>query len=298
MPKNLVSSRACGAIAAALLLLPPWLASAARADPVSLVGGFRDYEGPIQTPYPSAGNFQSTFVTPDLTLTPAPTQTIPGCVLCDHVHIGLGTVGFYGGPIPMPDKVEFFQNRAVDPPVRNSIVFTPATGLDVQTGDRFKLGTFTFTNGSWLGDLPDGTFEFQIHTVSANPDLDSHYMNIHIGFHVTSGLSADNFYYSTSPVDNADYFYIQEYPELGYVGVYEADPALQPPGGSNTGSIDLYGQIGSLFPTAFANPQGVTLQASIPIPSAVPEPATWALMLAGLATTVSALRRAKGIPRG
>ena len=300
MNQTFAPSRKPAALAAALLLLSPWLAAPAQADPVSLVGGFRDYEGPVQSPDGFFDSSQSTFVTPVFSQQPAPTAPIPGCTGCADHHIGLATVGFYGGPIPMPDQVEFYKDGTTDPQVHNAISFTPATGLDVQVGDRFKLGSFTFTNGAWYGDLPDGTFEFQLHTVSADPALDSHYMDIHIGFHVTSGLSADGSYYSVLPVDNADYFYIAEYPELGYVGVYEADPALQPPGGSNTGSIDLWGQIGSLFPTGFENPQGVTLQAAIPIPgaAAIPEPATGALWLAGLALVVQVRRRARrGTPR-
>ena len=71
---------------------------------------------------------------------------------------------------------------------------------------------------------------------------------------------------------------------MGYVvGVYEA--GFLPLGGSTSGSIDLYGRIGSLIPVALLNPQGVSLQAAIPVvtpPAPVPEPCTLVMVLAGL----------------
>lgn len=65
--------------------------------------------------------------------------------------------------------------------------------------------------------------------------------------------------------------------QFSHVGVYEVESGL-----GNTGSVDLYGRIGSLLPTAFSDPQGsITLQPAIP--SVVPEPSNWALLLVGLA---------------
>ena len=280
------------ALAFALTLAVPLLAGPAHAGLVDIVGGFRGYEGPLQTPNGRPNGLQSTFSTPDLTFPASPTDPIPGCVGCARVGIGLGVAGFYGGPIPMPQRVEFYQDRPVDPPPRNVIAFAPATGTSVQVGDTFKLGTFTLTNGGWLGGFPDGQFEIQLHTVSATPALDGHYMDVHVGFHVTTGLSADERVASAEPADNADYFYIAEHPEFGYVGVYESEPQLQPPGGSNTGTIDFYGRMGSLIPTGFANPQGVLLLPSIPVvASSVPEPAGWASLLAGLAVVGGLARR-------
>ena len=74
---------------------------------------------------------------------------------------------------------------------------------------------------------------------------------------------------------------------------------MQPPGASNTGTIDLYGRIGSLIPTGFADPQGVLLLPSIPVVvSSVPEPAGWASLLAGVAIVAGlARRRGGGAPR-
>ena len=106
---------------------------------------------------------------------------------------------------------------------------------------------------------------------------------------MTTGLSSDGSYYSTEPNDNADYFYFNFQQWAGtdplvtpsFVGVFEAEPELQPPGGGNHGTVDLYGHIGSLIPEYLANPNGVLIVAEIPIAGAVPELATWLQLACG-----------------
>lgn len=57
------------------------------------------------------------------------------------------------------------------------------------------------------------------------------------------------------------------------------------------GSAEPYGRIGSLEPLFFANASaGVQILSSLPV-TAVPEPATVALMLAGLGVVGGAARR-------
>jgi len=102
---------------------------------------------------------------------------------------------------------------------------------------------------------------------------------------------------------NADYFYVQDaggpLTSLGSVRVCEK--AFQPPDNpGNTGSVDLYAQIGSMIPKRFDNPGAGAFPSSSldPITGSIPEPASYALMVAGLAAIgVYAWRqRVKGSP--
>lgn len=293
-----------GAVALGLLAA----ALAARADTVDIVGGFTQYFGPLERYAPGTSlDRQTVFSIPGAYSFDAspfqPYANLPPSVW-ERYGIGEGNVSFIGHVGETRSQIDFSIDSHVPatPTYRNSVAFTPTVGANVQVGDVFKLGTFTFTNGTWLGDLPDSYFQLRLRTVSSNPALDGHEVTTYLGLHITSGLSADGQNYSAAPIDNADYFYLNSDPFtppflgggqiIGYAGVYETDAALQPPGGTNTGTVDLYGKIGSLIPTSFENPQGLTLQASIPVVpnlSPVPEPSTWALWLAGLGAC--ALRR-------
>jgi PEP-CTERM motif len=293
------TARRCAAIATLAACV-----GASHADTVDVIGGFTLYVGALEQPS-ALRDFQTTFEAGGRTIVASPTGPFTGLEsVFNRYGIGQGqavlTTGHVGETVP---SVDFYFDSASNPQVRNRIAFTPTVGADVNVGDTFKLGTFSFQNGAWLGDFPDGTFEYRIRTASSNPALDGHSFVGYIDFHVTSGLSADGQIASTDPVANADYFYFRPDPfnpgsvPVGFVGVYEAESILQPPGGSNTGTIDLYGRIGSLIPEYFANPQGVTLQASLPVvPNApVPEPSTWALLLLGLAASAAEGKRRQAV---
>ncbi len=280
-------SAAVRAATAALLGLA---ASGAWADSVSLTGGFSSYEGPLEQASVNLRDYTTTFDADGLVISAPPTGSIPGSeFLYSQYGIGQGTVALGNA-----SSVDFYFESPTTTIARNNITFTANQAADVQVGDTFKLGSFSFANGGWLGGFPDSTFQFDLQTHSANPLLDGHAFSGLITFHVTTGLSADGSYYSTAPNDNADFFYFDfrqwagtdPLVTPGFVGVFEAEPELQPAGGSNHGTVDLYGRIGSLIPEYLANPSGVFLATEIPIAGAVPEPATWlqlALGCAGLA---------------
>ena len=317
-PHSIARLCAVAGLSCAACLIP-----AARAGTVDIAGGFTQYFGPLERPSGPPGSSldrQTTFSIPGYSFAASPYEAYPDLPGYWSVGIGAGNAGFVSGVVETQPAIDFYFNTPSGPQTRNSISFTPTTGANVNVGDLFKLGTFTFTNGGWLGGdgLPDSFFVMALRTVSADPDLNGHDLITYLGLHVTTGYSPDSSAYSADPVDNADYIYLDSDPFhtldsdpfptfgslaiIGYAGVYEAEPALQPPGGSNTGSVDLYGKIGSLIPTGFANPQGgAILRSSIPVvandvvANTVPEPASWALLLAGSGiVSAVARRRRKG----
>lgn len=263
---------------------------AAHAGLVSIEGGFTQYIGPVEQP--SALGYQSTFARWGYALPASPTEAIPGFDYAYTRGIGQGYVGLRGAFAAPAATVDFYRDRAVDPPLHNSVAFAPAASADVVVGEVFKVGTFTLSNGDWLGGFPDGRFLFELRTVSSTPELDQHVFTGSLNFRVTTGCSPDETTCSTDPDANADYFYLDGYPGFGWVGVYES--AFLPVDGLTTGSIDLYAKIGSLIPVRFDNPQGVTLLAEIPqvqnLP-AVPEPSSFILCLGGIAALSWACRR-------
>lgn len=171
----------------------------------------------------------------------------------------------------------------------NRVSFNAAPSANVEVGNKFKVGTLTYTNGFWY---PFASIGLTITTHSTETMLDNHSF---VG-NIIVKVSSPDPYDPADYIANADYFYLQKtdgpLTSLGSVRVYERDN--QPPGNpGNTGSVDLYAQIGSLIPTSFENPQGgVFLSASLaPITTAVPEPETYAMMLAGIGLLGFAARR-------
>jgi hypothetical protein len=176
-----------------------------------------------------------------------------------------------------------FKFSAGDSFINNTFEFTPGAAANVSRGDIFQLGSFTFTNGTWFGTID---LAFSLTTHSADPDLDNHVFSGTMVLIVNPNVAND-------PYLSADYFYIAERPELGSVRVFER--LIQPPGNPGyTGTAELFGQIGSLIPTSFANPSGgAFISPSIetdPMIGAVPEPGTLSLMAMGLACLAFAAR--------
>ena len=66
-------------------------------------------------------------------------------------------------------SVDFYFDSPTETIARNNITFTAIQDANVQVGDTFKLGTFSFANGGWLGDFPDSTFQFNSADALAEP---------------------------------------------------------------------------------------------------------------------------------
>jgi hypothetical protein len=261
-------------IAAAVLVLC-MNAFPAHASLVSVTGGFTSFSGPVESASnPSLSlNVQTLVNSIEVTAQSAISGfedefTAPG------QGIGLGSITFASPQ----SSVEFWISvNGVDEGLRNLISFTPGPAVDVTVGAEFLLGTFTITNGTFLGGRGNHALGFTLTTVSTDPALDGHTFTDSLSFVIT--LYANN----NTPEQNADYFFFSGNPGLGTMRAYEL---FDSPTGSNTGTIELYGKIGSLIPTRLDNAKGgVFFNSSTgPIPSnQVPLPGTLLLVAASLA---------------
>ena len=173
---------------------------------------------------------------------------------------------------PQPGSVEFKSRQVglLDFSTPSLIAFSGTTQTNPPSiFDEFKLGTITLTNGIFFFQA---AVDITVSTASDNSMFDGKSFSDTLQYIVTSNTGTDE--------DNADYAYFIGRPELGQIRVYEAASAFP-----NTGSIELWGKVGSLTPTGFRNAfGGVFLQP-------VPEPSTYALLALGLAVVGFAARR-------
>jgi hypothetical protein len=200
----------------------------------------------------------------------------------------LGANDFPQGQLLLPPgttSVEFKNGTPADmsnpaffnPP--SLLAWAPATSVIPGDGSPFKFGTLTITNGIFFFEANfDVTF-----TTSAsdgNPTYDNKTFSDTLRYTVTPNTGSD--------ADNADTVKFLNHPDLrGFPTVFEAGSSR-----GNTGTVELWGTVGSLDPLFFANPTGgVVIQSAV---AAVPEPSHWLLMLAGMAalTTTISRRRA------
>lgn len=160
-------------------------------------------------------------------------------------------------------------------------------------GEAFKIGTFTFQNGSWFGGYPNvalnvpSLFAYTITTHSATAEFNQVLTG---ALKVTTNYNTDC---STAAgrADAADFISIAGHPGLGSLRVY--DSGICSGGNPSTGSIDLWMEFNSLDYVALSNPQGgffVPNDNVGPI-GGVPEPATLALFGMGVAGLAATRRR-------
>lgn len=196
------------------------------------------------------------------------TNTTPASSRTDTINLSPGT-----------DKVDFTYFGDNSPFYFNSFGFASGAPIDVNVGDSFNLGTFTFTNGFGFQET-EVTFKLITHSIDAA--LNNHVFTGTMDLVVNAG---------TDPYLAADYFFIAERPDLGSARVF--DLRFQPPNNpGNTGTFDIFGKIGSLIPNqfvatndaGFVSPKiGPLSPSDIPGATSLPVPASSALIVAGLA---------------
>jgi len=245
-----------------LLLVGAVCLSTSALAQVSTTATFTRYFGDVT---PTSSNFETAIN--GVLVTPDPANVVNG--------IEQGQLLLTGNP----SSVEFKNRQVFSGSPFNApslIAWTPFVAPIPATADGvFEFGTLTLTNGIFFNQA---SFDVTFTTVSSDPLFNGRTFGDTITYVVTPNLGVSNF-------DDADYIEVRNHPELGRVHVDEAGSPL-----GNTGTVELWGRVGSLDPLFFANPTGgVALDVA-----AVPEPSEWLLMLAGfvgMATTMSRSRR-------
>jgi hypothetical protein len=251
----------------------------ARADLVSVTGGFTNFSGNV------IGNDAPSFING--------TQVCPdsGCgTLFDIAHVtfpvAVGGVQFFNLDSPLPG------GRAN---TLNELQFIPAAPQNVPgPGSPFELGTFVFVNGIWSDTA---YFGFQLVSDSSNSALNGHPFDAVVRMQLTPNLPTN------TPAQNADIVdFLDPVTLLPLVDPATGVPlpSLRVPelaDGNNVGSVVLNGEIGSLLLTGFSDPTGgLFLDSSHDLapsgsPSGtVPEPSTVLLLGTALAVVIRHVR--------
>lgn len=186
---------------------------------------------------------------------------------CD-TGIGPASVSLGGG-----NQVEFWNSSFGVDATHNFISFVSSGMNEVELGDKFLVGTITYTNGIWFTDP-----EFAV-TFSASSSDPGFVQSFSSTVHLTITTNQT----TNTASQNADFIYLTGLPSLGSVRAYELNSGL-----GNTVTAELYAKISSLDLIEFANATGggfldpgIALQPTPP--TEVPEPATLALLSLGLA---------------
>jgi len=173
---------------------------------------------------------------------------------------------------PGTTSVEFKDGDGTNFALASLITWTPAVSTVPSAPDgSFKFGTFGITNGIFFFQA---NFDMTFTTVSSDPNFSGKTFSDVLSYIVTpNDPNADDF-------TNADYIELRDH------------PGLQPPQvrivEGQSGTIELWGKVGSLDPLFFANPTGGALL----VPTTpIPEPESFVLMLAGLLGLGAAARR-------
>jgi hypothetical protein len=282
---------------------------------------FTSFYGPFQVATASGvPSFSGTVngATPTQFLTSNPTGRPDNSTFTTGL-IGFGSTTFPVAGTPTTSIVlndGFAAPGSVD---ENIISFAPAAFTNVPLATPFKLGTVTFQNGGWYGGGASAALNvptrmgFRISTVSSSGPKFNNTRNYALIMTVNA------------PFPNDTTILAGQEAEADWITLYDTDNGItlnsfrvfdqccKPGGETNSGSVDLMGVFGSLTLTGFANPVGGFItESSLPLPPveppppppppppAIPEPASWAMLIAGfgLVGAVQRRRRATGPDKG
>jgi hypothetical protein len=179
-------------------------------------------------------------------------------------------------------------NAPLDPSDVNTLVFRPNVSSNVVLGSLFKIATLEFTNGTWFGSTPPidpgngPLYELSVFGVSltALPDPQIGTPTFQSGLHQWSGALTLTSTFGPGTPDYVSLSSLFGGSPAGYFAVNEG----------TTGSVEIWGKLGSLLVVEYRNPVNGSVVDQI---SAVPEPETYAMMLAGLGLLGFAARRRK-----
>lgn len=259
---------------------------------------FTDFAGPMarstQANASTPANWGSTGVVNGV----VPTQT---SAWASDGSTGPLASGFVMGTSALSGTSVRFHYDWIDPNSAgaNLIAFTPAAFSNVALGQQFVLGTLTYQNGFWYGGGETAAFNrpvnlgFTMRTVSADGAAFNQTMSgtIRNVIHVVPNDAGSN---PANYAAEADWVYMtgsNVSVSMGALRVY--DNCCKPSGASNSGTVQILGRFNSLDIDSFGEltGDGGFLTTSVaPLP-AVPEPGSWAMLLAGLGLTGALARR-------
>lgn len=188
----------------------------------------------------------------------------------------------------------------------NELRFTPETGFTATSGTPFRLGTLSFTNGSWFGASPNDPlrnvpsfFDFRITTASNNQPAFNQtfegFITLVVHSAASTGVTAGSPGFAEA---EADWIYIQgaNTAGSGATGQLQTTNAFRVFDGSTSsvGTVELWAQFGSLSLLDFRNPTGDGFVTSSIAPlgsTVVPEPGSGMLLVAGFGGLLLAFRR-------